>query len=172
MAKELRLAFLVVPSDRPEASRDFYSKLLGTDFVRSLWSVDGFNSSVAGVDVDIEKRHNPKETTAPYYTVDNLDDVLREATAGGAQVVFGPAEMRMPQRYASAIRQGSHPAHEVERVSELGRVAVILDPGGAPMGFVQFAQHVADTPVAEHQQRVLRRFPELGKFPELHAQGA
>ena len=159
MARQLRLAFVVAPSDNPEASRDFYARLGGDDFQRSLWSVDGFHSSVAGIDLDIERRHSPLETTTPYYAVDDLDGTLREATAGGASVVFGPSDMRMPERHLAALRQVAGAADEAEGVAALGRVAVIVDPGGGQLGLVQLSDQVAGRSITEFQQTVIDRFP-------------
>ena len=161
MASDLRLAFVVVPSDDPVASEQFYSRLTGAKFERSLWSEEGFNTSLAGVDFDIEKRHNPKESTTPYYQVDHLDDVLRDAIDAGAKVVFGPADMHLPEREFAALQRKVSDTGKADKIAQLGRVAVIVDPGGAQVGFTELGRHVAEGQVSEYQQTVLKDNPEL-----------
>ncbi len=156
-----RLAFVALPSDNPKASRDFYESLFRVDFARSLWEEEGYHTSIAGVDFDVEVRHSPQETTTPFLQVEDLDDVLDDAVAAGGRVVWGPAGMRLPERHLASFKNAVKESGQSARLDELGRGAIIVDPGGGQIGLIQLAKH-ASAPISEHQKAVLSKIPELG----------
>lgn len=160
MARTLRASFVAVPSDNPKASRDFYEGLLRTDFSRSLWEEEGYHTSLDGVDLDIEVRHSPQETTTLFLEVDDLEEMIEDATAAGGQVVWGPSGIRVPERNLKAFKQAVRQGEVDARLDQLARAAVIVDPGGGQIGLIQLA-HRAGTPVSEIQKSVLRQAPQI-----------
>lgn len=160
MARKLRASFVAVPSDDPKASRDFYEGLFRTDFARSFWEEEGYHASIDGVDLDIEVRHSPQETTTLFLEVDDLEEIIEDATAGGARVVWGPSGIRVPERNLQAFKQAVRQGDVDARFDQLARAAVIVDPGGGQIGLIQLAHH-AGTPVSEIQKRVVGQSPGI-----------
>lgn len=158
-----KLVMVTVPSNNVAQSRDFYQKLLGIDLVRNLdATAESYHSPLSqdGIDLQVGPRRNPQETPTFYFHVDDLDASLRQL---GGNVVFGPQPIAMTdqafQLYDQAYRQaepgGPNPT------KQLGRMAVVQEPGGAAIGLIQLDQHVHkhfqagsdQKPLADWQER-------------------
>jgi len=168
------LAFINIPSDNPAKSRDFYQQIFGIELVRSLTAQEGYHAPISddGIDIDVNPRHSPQETTTAFLSVSNLQATLDAVKAGGGKVVWGPEDMPIPQAdlddYKKAVKEID--GLDVDSAS-LGRAAIVVDPGGSQVGFVQLAKHthkhfaVGDfqRPLDDHRMKVHERSKELAK---------
>jgi len=109
----------------PDRARDFYSKLFG-------WKIQAFpNPGAEGEYLMFQTTNGgggiagkmvPEQPTAwmPYISVDNVQSMLDEATALGADVVMGHTP-----------------------IADMGAIAVLRDPTGATIGLWETAKKAA-----------------------------
>jgi uncharacterized protein len=118
------------------ASRKFYSGLLGWDFESTTRSGRPYviarsgGQPTGGMIQRAEAKAGPA-TWLSYLSVDDLDRAVQEVTAAGGKVLLTPTQ-----------------------VGAYGRVAVVLDPQGAPLGLAG----VTGTLAPEPAQPPLHRF--------------
>jgi predicted enzyme related to lactoylglutathione lyase len=141
------VSLVSVPSDNPQQTRDFFSRLLGIDVIPTLEEgQSSFHTVISedGIDLMIGPRRNPQETQTAYFHVDNLNETLKDVTGMGGKVLWGPQAISMSdaafQAYQDVYRQeephGPHPT------KELAQSVVVQEPGGAVVGLLQIAEHM------------------------------
>jgi predicted enzyme related to lactoylglutathione lyase len=163
------LAFINIPSDDPARSRAFFEQLFGIDLVPSLWSDESYHAPISadGIDLDINVRHTPQESTTAFLAVADLDGAIRLATRSGGQVLWGPDDLAIP-------KDGTNPVPEVAEDTNgdsLGRAAVILEPGGSQIGLVELEEHAHEhfafgkhqQPLTPHQTQAHQRSLEIAQ---------
>ena len=176
MPKKLNsaLAFINIPSDDPAKSRQFYEQLFGIDLVPSLSGEQGYHAPISddGIDLDVNPRHSPQETTTAYVSVPNLDQALDAVRNAGGKVVWGPSDIKIAQEdldeYKKAVKDVD--GLDVDTAS-LGRSAVVVDPGGSQVGLVQLARHTHkhfavgefQRPLDDYRVKVHQRSKDLAK---------
>ena len=104
-----------------ERAKSFYGDVFGWQFDEREFETGRYNSIKVGDDtvggmIDISGRV-PDEVPAHwlvYFATDDADGTVEKATGSGGEVVFGP-----------------------EDISEVGRIAVMKDPGGALFALIQ-----------------------------------
>ena len=123
-------------TDDPAASQAFYAALLGWEFEQTTRSGSPYiiarsGGQVAGGIVRRKETRSGPATWLSYLSVPDLDRALAQVTSAGGTVVLPPTA-----------------------VGAYGRVAVVLDPQGAPLGLAG----VTGTLPAEPSQPPLHRF--------------
>jgi predicted enzyme related to lactoylglutathione lyase len=157
------LAFINIPSDDPAKSRVFFEQLFGIDLVPSLWSEQSYHAPISadGIDLDINVRHTPQESTTAFVAVPDLDGAIQLATRSGGRVLWGPDELAIPKEDAQSVPElAGDPSGD-----SLGRAAVILEPGGSQIGLVELEEHAHQhfafgkhqQPLTAHQTQVHQR---------------
>jgi predicted enzyme related to lactoylglutathione lyase len=176
MARSLRasLAFINIPSDQPAQTRDFYQELFGIELAPSLSDDEGYHAPISedGIDLNINIRHTPEEAAMAFIAVNDLQRALDMAQGAGGQVVWGPEDLPIPDDDLDEYRAA---ARELESVlvpdNSMGRAAIVVDPGGSQVGFVQLEGHAQrhfrvgpfQQPLDDHQERVHERSMRLGR---------
>jgi predicted enzyme related to lactoylglutathione lyase len=170
------LVFVNIPADDEsvDATLRFYSRLLGSDdFARSMNArVTSFHRpiSVDGVDLTVTERYDIQERAVPYFAVENLDQALAALqSVSGAQVrvLEPPSKIPAVVLPPETVEQ-SVPAPTKGRVKgaaaepparPLGRMAVILDPGGNHVGLIQLDDEQAQAyfKVGKHRRALGER---------------
>lgn len=109
----------------PEASRTFYSSVLGWEFTDpDAEQFGGYfqavvqGEAVAGMAPPMEGMDEPPHAWVTYLAVDDLDTDARRIGEAGAQVIFPPMELE-----------------------SLGSMAMFVDPTGAMFGVWQSGEH-------------------------------
>ena len=152
MAQKLRanLSIVNVPTDNVAATRDFYSRLLGMDFARTLEvGAESYHIPVSedGIDLQAGPRRNPNETTSVFFAVDNLDQVLQDVNNAGGRVLWGPQNVDMTdgafQEYQAGYRAVASRG-EPDATKQMTRAAVVQEPGGTQLGLLQLAGHMEE----------------------------
>jgi predicted enzyme related to lactoylglutathione lyase len=150
------LAFINIPSDEPAKSRAFFEQLFGVEMVPSLWGEESYHSPISadGIDLDINIRHTPQESTTAFLAVLDLEDALKQATGAGGRVLWGPEELPIPKGDVNSYQSALREVEGVDTDSEsLGRAAIVLEPGGSQVGLVQLEEHAhRHFAVGKHQQ--------------------
>jgi predicted enzyme related to lactoylglutathione lyase len=118
------------------ASQKFYAALLGWEFERLTrngrpYVIVRSGGEIAGGIVQRDETKVGPATWLSYLSVGSLDQAIGQVTSAGGQVVLAPTT-----------------------VGAYGRVAVVLDPQGAPLGLASVTQ----TLPAEPAQPLLNRF--------------
>lgn len=146
MPKTLKasLAFINIPSDDPEKTRSFFEDLFGIELSPSLTDDQSFHAPISddGVDLNVGQRHTPQESPTAYIAVDDLDAAVDLAKRSGAEVVWGPEGLSIPEEdlpeYRAAVKEIDG---EEVRDNDLARAAIVVEAGGSQVGLVQLAQH-------------------------------
>jgi uncharacterized protein len=107
----------------PAAAIDFYSRLFGwttqdfqmPDFTYSVVKMKGAEQGQGGIMPIPSPAAGMPPAWFPYVTVDNVDNVAKQATQLGGNVVVGPKD-----------------------IPEIGRFAVIQDPQGAAISIITY----------------------------------
>jgi predicted enzyme related to lactoylglutathione lyase len=168
------LAFISIPSDNPAKSRDFYGQIFGIELVRSLSDQEGYHAPISddGIDLNVNIRHSPQETTTAYLAVRDLQATLDATKAAGGKVVWGPTDMTMSQADFDEYKKAVKDVDGLDAdTASLGRAAVVVDPGGSQVGFVQLANHTHkhfavgefQRPLDDHRIKVLERSKDVAK---------
>jgi predicted enzyme related to lactoylglutathione lyase len=167
------LAFINIPSDDPAKSRGFFEQLFGIDLVPSLWSQESYHAPISadGIDLDINVRHTPQETTTAFVAVADLDKAIQLATKAGGQVLWGPDDLAIPKEDVQAYQAALKEMEGTDSSDSLGRAAVILEPGGSQIGLVELEEHAHQhfafgkhqQPLTAHQTRVHQRSMQIAK---------
>jgi predicted enzyme related to lactoylglutathione lyase len=167
------LAFINIPSDDPAKSRAFFEKLFGIDLVPSLWSEESYHAPISadGIDLDINVRHTPQESTTAFLAVADLDGAIQLATNSGGRVLWGPDDLAIPKEDVQAYQAALKEMEGMEGSDSLGRAAVILEPGGSQIGLVELEEHAHQhfafgrhqQPLTEHQTKVHQRSMKIAE---------
>lgn len=130
-----QLVTINVASNNPEALANFYSKLTGVQFTRSLTSnVVSYHAPVtaSGVQMTITTRQKG-ENTVPYFAVDNLDTAVAALTQAGGKV--SKPSYNLPIAPAA---QGDFAAkYGAGAPTTLGTANEVRDPDGNFVGLIQ-----------------------------------
>ena len=151
------LIFVNVPTENFDETLRFYNTLLGGDeFARSLnESVVSYFRPISedGIDLTITQRYDVQERCIPYYAVENLDRALAELqgsehgpdvrVAGNKKIpalVVKPTvvEGTLPAEPGPGAKAADTGHRQKQRI---GRMAVILDPGGNHVGLMELEEH-------------------------------
>lgn len=167
------LAFINIPSDSPAKSRAFFEQLFGIDLVPSLWSEESYHAPISadGIDLDINVRHTPQETTTAFLAVADLDSAIQLATRSGGRVLWGPDDLAIPKEDVHAYQTALKEMEGTEASDSLGRAAVIMEPGGSQIGLVELEEHAHQhfafgkhqQPLTAHQTGVHQRSMQIAK---------
>jgi predicted enzyme related to lactoylglutathione lyase len=155
------LAFVNIPSDDIDATSAFFEKLLGIDLVPNLSDAEGYHAPISddGIDLNVNRRHNPAEGATPYFAVRDLDAALAEAQASGGETLWGPEDLRMKQEDFAEYRKLLKEVEDVNAdTPSVGRAALVRVPGGSTVGLVQLATHTHRHFAAGRFQRPLDDF--------------
>jgi len=146
MGKKLKggLAIVSVASDNPKQTKAFFDAVLGTEMVASLYDQEGYHHAISedGIDLNVNVRHSPQETTVPYFEVDDITSAVNAAQAAGGNIIWGPQDVRLADadfdEYKAAVK-------EVDNVDvkdkSMGHAAIVGVPGGSQIGLIQVASH-------------------------------
>jgi predicted enzyme related to lactoylglutathione lyase len=127
-----KLDLVAVPASHPAKLAQFYGKILGHEFARSLTEqvVSYWAPGAGGVLIEIEERLSEKATPMPFFQVDDLDGMIRELTAAGGKLQFGPVDMPIPTSVAADFEKNYKQLYKSSAPKSLGRVAGLTDPEG------------------------------------------
>jgi predicted enzyme related to lactoylglutathione lyase len=150
------LAFINIPSDNPDGSRDFFAKLFGIDMAEALHHEEGWHAPISddGIDINITIRHTPQESAMPFIAVHDLDHSIGLAEGADGQVVWGPEHLEIPEANIEDYKQALMDIENIEvENNKLGRAVIILEPGGTQVGLVELEEHAhRHFNMGEHQQ--------------------
>lgn len=145
MKLKANLILVNVPTDDPEQTQRFYSEFLGIDLVRSLYEEKvSYHAPISndGIDLTINERFSPQETPMVLFAVDDLDSTLDDLRGLGGDVVWGPSDMPIaPSAREDYKRVVKEEWPELRASDDLGRAAIVRDPGGGQFGVVELEEH-------------------------------
>lgn len=151
-----------VTSNNVAQTTTFFQNLLGIEFAQDAEALESYHAPISqdGIDLMVGPQRNPNETTMVHFHVDNLDQALKEVRYNGGRVLFGPRSLAMSApaaaRYAESYRkvepQGPTPTNQ------LGRMAIVQEPGGSAFGLVQLDDHMHKHFQVGKHQRPLQDF--------------
>ncbi|MDF0602561.1 hypothetical protein P1J78_17620 [Psychromarinibacter sp. C21-152] len=138
------LVLINVPVADPEKAVEFYSKLTGKEFLRTLTdSYEGYYAVLNddGLRLTITESTGSWDTTKLYWATDDMDSALDFAEGEGGVRRAGPFQLDVPARVAEEYREIYADLYDVRAssVSEtIGSAAVLSSPFGNLMGLIEF----------------------------------
>lgn len=146
MKPNAKLIMISVPSSNPAASRAFYASLLGIEFATALWDQgEAYHAPLSpdGTMISVNQSHGSTSPIA-IFAVANLGDAIQNAERLGCAVVYGPEPMQIAPSGVAAYRAAYQEVYGQApsgNSTSLGTAAIVRDPGGASVSFVQLEDH-------------------------------
>lgn len=138
-----KLIMCNVPTSDSDAAQKFYGALLGADdFLPSPNEAESYTLPLSqdGVDLNITRRYDDNERLTCYFAVDDLDEALRLTEELGGKRILDPADVPIDDKARRLLSQSQRGGVEVG--DSVGRMAIVLDPDGNHVGFMELAEGV------------------------------
>lgn len=146
MALNAKLCMVNVPADDAGKTKDFYSALLGIEFIPA-WSdeVESYHAPVStdGIKFSVQAPGPDQKGSACIFAVDDLEEAKKELKRLGGRVVVEKfslpiAKSAMNHYRQAVLKVGVHPDQITENV---GTCAVVKDPSGNSLVLVELDKH-------------------------------
>jgi len=139
-----KLIAISLPSKTMNATRAFFSSLLGFEPARALSDVESYHVGVAdGVYLWLSTPFWEGDTAPTvYFAVDDLEEASRAAAKAGGQVAHDRMSVEMAGRFLPAYEQTLREKGVTDPISNVwGKVQMMRIPGGCLIGLCEVEPH-------------------------------